>query len=210
LPGLHLIYSKSSLELNEKIQKDLDSLLHDKAYLKEIIHSDNNTILAATRYPEYPIHIWNTDRHLICFEGYIYNKENTLVESELTDIARKYLTPAEVDVGKIRDWVLAQDGDFNVVIFDKELKKWLFFNDVLGRLPVYFSDDNNRVILTREISFAKSQAVNLRLSKTAVAQYLLVGFNLGGDTLFSGIKRLPPSTLLVVDCRSNTIDQKIL
>ena len=61
-------------------------MIHDDNYESEILLTNNLYFLACTRYPEYPITIFENDKVWICLEGMIYNKESSQTNRELNHL----------------------------------------------------------------------------------------------------------------------------
>ncbi|GAG29209.1 unnamed protein product, partial [marine sediment metagenome] len=168
----------------------------DDEYGVETAWHDRVSRVDLTRYPQYPVKIYDSDRHLFIVEGRlhdIHGKQPLDTLRELVDDLR----PAEPSTNPhIRKWLLEQDGEFNVLVRDKSGERWAFINDILGRLPVYFCQDSRCSCLSRELRFVARLFGLTALDRRATAEYLLFGYPLGERTLLEDVRRLPGGTLL--------------
>ena len=92
MPGISLKYDNRKLA-NTKHEYDLflkalDSTVYNGNYKQEILLKDQNFMLASTRYPEYPIRIFDgsESNFWICIEGKIYGKEDSVIKNELEEL----------------------------------------------------------------------------------------------------------------------------
>src|SRR5690606_25758410 len=85
--------------------------------------------------------------------------------------------------------------------------RYLVFNDYLGRLPLYYSIESNRIIISREIKTHLEFNAKISLDYCGISEYLMLGYALGHKTIFYNIQRLNPGEILLIkDIRDlNTI-----
>jgi asparagine synthase (glutamine-hydrolysing) len=129
-------------------------------------------------------------------EGMIYNIDDTAIRKDLFVIANE-LHEGGLFKEAITRFLAQADGEFVVLIYDKQTKNLCVFNDALGRLPFFWYRDDEVLTFSREIKFAYPFIDQITFNKSALMEYLLYGFALGERTLIEGIKRLLPATLLV-------------
>lgn len=72
------------------------------------------------------------------------------------------------------------------------------FNDFMGLFPVYYYVGKDSVHLSSSLKTLK-KAVNAGIDEEAVAEYLRVGYNYSFNTVYKGIKVLPPASRLIID-----------
>ena len=118
---------------------------------------------------------------------------------------------ADNDKKKIADWLLDTDGDFVLYALNKSNNDFFIMNDLLGRLPLYYTFRNDsELILSREIQLMSFLIQNYdedgnKFDKMGIAQFLLFSHTLGTRTLLKNVTRLEPSSLLIVSNGNSTI-----
>ncbi|MHA1300705.1 MAG: asparagine synthase (glutamine-hydrolyzing) [Candidatus Helarchaeota archaeon] len=139
---------------------------------------------------------------VVC-NGEIYNFPE--IKKELENYGHIFRTKSdtEVIVYGYKQWgseVLNHlNGMFGLAIWDKEKKKLILARDRLGIKPLYYQIDDNRIIFGSEIRAL--QANNNRknqISPLSLNQFLRYRFVPAPRTLFEGIKKLAPGTMLIV------------
>lgn len=185
----------------------LNSLIHNDNYKQEILLKKNRYLVGCTRYPEYPVRIFDTGKFWICIEGKIYGKPEFVLNNEINDLMNRIFSTRSVtekDKKIIADWLLKTDGDFVIYAFNKQSKDFIIMNDVLGRLPLYYYWNNGaKIIVSRELKFISYLIDNTndnddKFDRMGIAQYLLFSYTIGKRTLFNNIYRLEPASLLKI------------
>ena len=92
-----------------------------------------------------------------------------------------------------------------MLILHKPSRSLYILNDMLGRLPVYYFQCVNKLILSRELRFIEALNGRRDIDRMAIAQYLLFRYPLGNRTLLEGVNRLQPCSLVFVDCKHKKI-----
>ncbi|WP_162354545.1 asparagine synthase-related protein [Natrialba swarupiae] len=140
--------------------------------------------------------LYDNDEIPIVIEGKIYSEDAKQLTADLRSIIRNK-SDREL-ANYIGDRLHGIDGDFLICIFDKPLERVLIVNDLLGRLPFYYSTDNHYTIAARNEFLFPNLLNSLEIDELAVAQYLLFGYPLGTRTFYSNIERMSPGELIVV------------
>lgn len=208
MPGINLVIDpKGNLKDQEsriiQIQK---SFMQREDYFEEVLFFESIYFLGCVRYSNYPINIFENSRFFICIEGRIYNKDNSVIEKELNEIAEMIFFGKAYQKDFIKSWLLNSDGDFIVIILDKTSKDAIIINDALGRLPLYFCERNAQLVVSRKMQFITSFVEKVEFDKAAIAEYLLFGFPLGKKTFFKNIFRLQPATLIRINSLKSEIN----
>ncbi len=179
MPGFNLQSSGLNKELSDSYQ--LDGLEKSLWY--------KNDYFEFTGYyaPNYP-HTFHEDKGFY-FEGKVYNLEPETYYKEITEMLDNYQFDEVIDL--IKTW----DGEFVFMYRDKESKSMYIVNDSWGRLPVYYWQEKNKFIATRNISCI-TEFVNPKVSRINVAMNLLLGTDLGTNTIWKKVHRLPPRSIL--------------
>jgi len=201
MPGLHLLVGieQHLLDLEQKFKDYLPHLHHLPNYFDQTLVKDKFYMLASSAYPHYPIQFQNTERFIIYFEGYAYNKSQRVIIDELTGIAEECVSCPEKKLYLIKRWVEDADGDYVVVIVFRNEEELIVFNDSLGCLPIYFYLADDSFVLSREMKLIAHLIPNRRIDEESLMEYLAFGCPLKDRTLVEGIKYLPYSTALT--CR---------
>ncbi|SIS01198.1 asparagine synthase (glutamine-hydrolysing) [Natronorubrum daqingense] len=201
----------------ESFRKSLDPLTHMDRYEATVMLNSSEYSLGVTAYPEYPTAIYENETHWVYLEGRIYDdggaERDHDGENEITrekghdgaDSGDKYglLSLAETvfehgDNERVEDWVTETDGEFLLVAYEKDSGRLALLNDALGRLPVYYAQDGETFVFSRELRYLVSEFGD-SFDQMGIAQCLLLGHSLGERTLLEGVNRMRPASLLVFD-----------
>lgn len=195
MPGIHFIRCNNFDLTQPAWDGRLNRLLHDHRYVREDIYSSDTCRLSVTRYPEYPVSVYDLDEYLIVLEGRLYGLEENKARSELQRLCSLVFTSDLPRLETIGPWFLEHDGDFVIAMRQKSSGKWALVNDPLGRLPLYHYRHLQFDCLSREVGLVSRLADNPKPDPLGMGQYLLFGFPLGGRLLWQDNYRLPPATL---------------
>ena len=153
----------------------------------------------------------DTGRYVITFNGEIYNYIELKEELILKGHSFKTKTDSEVLLKGYIEWgadvLNKSNGMFAFVIYDTNEKKLFAARDRYGVKPFYYHFDNNRFIFSSEINpivtiFPELNGVN----DESVYNYLVFNrTDYNDDTFYSGIKRLPHGSYMVVDKNVNIL-----
>ena len=200
MPGINIIIGKAAGgESLESILLDAQKqMLPLPDYRSETIFCSECFCAGCTRYPDYPIKVIETGDILILIEGRVYNKSAAELEKELVELAGELSAGDEGPPGGLQDWLVGADGDFLVFVWNRKREELHIFNDVLGRLPVYYAQINGLAVVSRRVKFCVSILGASSGDRMGLAETILFGFPLGRRTLIDGISRLLPSTLISI------------
>ncbi len=198
MPGLSIVYDPNGNRESpdSRTAASLGSLNHFAWYEEAVLIDDGWLFLGSSRYPEYPMTVIETDSAYICLEGMIYGRSGANTRSELERLSAMLLERADGSASRAADWLRAADGDFLIFMLDRRSGEMCVLNDVLGRLPVYYHEAGGKIIVSRELRFITNLLDEVRFDPMAIAQYLLLGHPLGNKTLFDGILRLDPASMM--------------
>jgi asparagine synthase (glutamine-hydrolysing) len=218
MPGISL-----KCDLNKKVNSEhikdndlflnaLNSLIHSEFYKPEILLRDEIYLIGSTRYPEYPVRIFENDEYWVCLEGRIYGKHDSVLKNEINQLMKSVFSNGDKKI--ISDWVFKTDGDFIIYALNKGNKDFIIMNDILGRLPIYYyCKDNHELLLSREIQFitflVQHSDYNYdnhdKFDMMGIAQFLLFCHTLGKRTLLKDVYRLEPATLMTINYHNSEI-----
>jgi hypothetical protein len=189
--------------LNEKINLCLNSFIDDygsSIFIK--VRKDFGFGFLSPRI-ELPISTWSFSEYedTICFiEGIFYNDYYNYKIKGGNDvklskqILRKFSEEGFKSIDKI-------SGSFCGFIYNTKNRSLISFVDKLGAKVLYWSYSNHELILSSSMLFF-SKLKNLSLDKTAVFQFITIGFPIGERTLLDGVKIQPPASVITFDGNS--------
>lgn len=149
-----------------------------------------------------PIH--NEDETAwIVFNGEIYNYK--ALKQELESKGHRFYTNSDTETivhayeeygdecpKKLR-------GMFSFAIWDSEKQKLLLARDRLGIKPLYYMKTKDKFLFASEIKSILQYPVKRRVDMKALSNYLTFTYIPAPETMFEGIKKLPPAHILVLN-----------
>ena len=206
MPGVSIARQRGGLD-SEAVAAALDSACFFDDYGVEWFLDGPDLAAAATGYDDYPVRTVEVDGATVVLEGHLYGVEagdgasaggtDASVEAHLRDVA-EWIRADEV--AELSSWVADRDGDFVVYVLDDETGEVAVLNDAFGRLPLFHARVGGTTVVSRELKVVREVAERagdpVAIDRMGVAQTLLFGYRLGPRTLFSGVERVPPGSLL--------------
>jgi asparagine synthase (glutamine-hydrolysing) len=95
--------------------------------------------------------------------------------------------------------VEALDGMFALAVWDARARRLLLARDHFGKKPLYYWHDARRLVFGSEIKALLAAGVPVEMAEENLGEYLAFGYVPTPRTLFRGIHKLPPASLLVAD-----------
>ena len=146
-------------------------------------------------------------RIALVFNGEIYNFL-ALRDRLLRDVPLSSRTDTEV-VLRLYELMglrcLAElNGDFALAILDQRIGKLFLIRDRAGVKPLYYSETGGRLLFGSEIKALVAGGLRPELAVEGLQRYFVFKYTPGNDTLFRGVKRLPPGHYLEHDLASGT------
>ena len=147
------------------------------------------------------------DQSVIICNGQIYNYIE--LKPEVSD--EPFISKGDVEVAlhlyRTKDLDFLQDlnGMYAGAIFDPLKQKLLLFRDRFGIKPLYYTEWNHNFIFSSEIKpllFGSGRPAEINDSR--LTTYLTYRYCPGEETMFHGIKRLPPGSFLEYDLNRNS------
>ncbi len=93
----------------------------------------------------------------------------------------------------------ALDGMFALALWDGRRRRLVLARDPFGKKPLYYWHDGRRFVFASEIKGLLAAGVPAALHEERLGEYLAFGYVPTPETLFAGIRKVPPSSVLVVD-----------
>jgi asparagine synthase (glutamine-hydrolysing) len=144
---------------------------------------------------------YNEDRSIIVvFNGEIYNYRE--LRSYL--IKKKHIFKTNCDTEIISHlWEEFStgmfdllNGQFSIAIYDKKQDYLVLARDHFGIRPLYYSTKNG-ISFASEIKALKVYDQYKKINKAALIEYFNLGYTASENTLYDGIKRLPPASFVI-------------
>jgi asparagine synthase (glutamine-hydrolysing) len=192
MPGISLVYKKNSNHKTDS-KKILDSLNHLSNYHSRVIVDQDNCFAGVNGYDSYPTTKMKIKGYEVIIEGKIYNRSISDIESQLDNLLS--VSNSNYFIDRLSSWLLESDGDFVIYIINNE--SIFIFNDVFGRIPLYYFEDEDRLIVSRYLNFIIKSGCEGNMDSMAISLFLLLGYMLGDRTLLKNVKQLRAATLLI-------------
>jgi len=188
VPGLTILAGPVGAE-----PRELSALAHLGTDATEVLVRSPRLVVAATRYPGYPIAFVEGPRYSIV-EGRLYDASPAGLDDELHRLAETLFSDTP-DAGAVSRFV-ARDGEFVVVLVDRARERAIVVTDRHGRLPLYRRAASGREVISRDLGFVAFECDGPGLRPDGVAEFLLFGYPLGDGTVFDGVTRVPPASIV--------------
>jgi asparagine synthase (glutamine-hydrolysing) len=91
------------------------------------------------------------------------------------------------------------DGMFALAVWDGRARRLVLARDAFGKKPLYYWHDARRFVFASEIKGLLAAGVPVAMDERRLGEYLALGYVPTPDTLFAGIRRLPPACSMAVD-----------
>lgn len=201
MPGISFIYNPDlSDSMHSEFGQALANTCHNDRYQNIPLIEKKNVLVAKSTYPEYPIETFDINEFQAVFEGRIYNKSRAEIAKDLQEIyeiafsKKSVRNMPEDQLGKI---LPGYDGEFVIVMVDKNSERFLIFNDVLGKLPFYYSNFEQSTIASRDIKLVRLLIPDVQFDPNALAYFLMLKYYPRGMTPFKSISKFPPGSFLL-------------
>ncbi|MBL4862407.1 MAG: hypothetical protein JKY09_05250 [Crocinitomicaceae bacterium] len=198
MPGIIL----TSRIAPERVETAAQQLKFTPSYSHETHISEDELTLISNRYDNYPIRQFKVDELHFYFEGYIYNRSDEDVINEV----KSALLDSKYDV--LANKISSYDGEFFMIVVNKQKQIVHLFNDSWGRLPVYIYENEQEKIVSREIKFITSIVDQLNYDPISVANNLMFGYSLGHKTIWQGVRKMAPHSIITIDLNSNKLGDR--
>ncbi len=144
----------------------------------------------------------------VVFNGEIYNFQDLRVGLNQNGHHFKSRSDTEVILHAYEEWgvecLSRFRGMFAFAIWDSNLKRLFMARDRLGEKPLVYFNGNGRFIFASEIkAILQDSDVSRKLNIFALHNYLTYQYVPSPDTIFEGIKKLPPAHYLLYDGSDN-------
>ncbi len=144
----------------------------------------------------------------IVFNGEIYNFQELRDRLEKKRHRFKSKSDTEVIIHAYEEWGISClshfRGMFAFAIWDSNLQRLFMARDRLGKKPLVYFSQKGRFAFASEIkALLQMPNVERKVNDIAIHHYLTYQYVPSPDTIFEGIKKLPPAHYLLYDCNGN-------
>ena len=147
------------------------------------------------------------DQSVIVCNGQIYN----YIELKPMVSSEPFASKGDIEVAlhlyrkKGIDFLQLLNGMYAGAIFDPQKKRLLIFRDRFGIKPLYYAEHEGNFLFASEIKpLLKGSDMLPDLNVDGLASFFAYRYLPGTDTMFKGIKRLPPGSYLKYDLNRGT------
>jgi asparagine synthase (glutamine-hydrolysing) len=141
------------------------------------------------------------ERYVIVYNGEVYNFSELRVELQGLGISFQSRTDSEVVLEAYARWgekcLDRLNGMFAFAIYDRKERSLFLARDRYGVKPLYYSVSGNTLVFGSEVkALLASSHLEAELDPHGLLEYLTFQNHFGEETLFKGVKLLPPGNFL--------------
>lgn len=145
-------------------------------------------------------------RYVIAFNGEIYNHLDLRAELDAAGRARAWRGHSDTEtllaafeVWDIRETVTRAVGMFAIAVWDRETRTLTLVRDRVGEKPLFYGWQGGTFLFGSELKALRAHpAFAAEIDRDAVAAFMRVGYVPAPRSIYRGIRKLPPGTLLRV------------
>lgn len=157
--------------------------------------------------------MWDAEKRVgVVFNGEIYNYRE--LKLELAARGHRFQTDSDTEtiIHAFREWgdkcVERLDGMFAFAVYDRRTRSLLIARDRLGKKPLYYHFDGQRIVFASELkAILVDPSVPRALEPTAVVDYLAYNYVPGPGSILQHIQKLPAGHLMVLADGQQSIRQ---
>lgn len=106
------------------------------------------------------------------------------------------------------DRLIQLDGAFAAVLWDARRRRLIVVTDFLGLQPLYFAQDNGRLLIASEIKGVAAAMSKVEMDPQGWGAFVSMGHFLGDSTSAAGIRRVPAASVLVFDAAGRKLEER--
>jgi len=147
----------------------------------------------------------SSGRYVLSYNGEIYNAQSLAEQLETTGRRFRGHSDTEVLIEAIDEWGLgraleAVNGMFAFTLWDRERRQLHLVRDRLGEKPLYYGWIGNRLVFGSELKALRAHpGFGTEIDRDALASFLRFNCVPAPASIFRGIHKLPPASILTVD-----------
>jgi asparagine synthase (glutamine-hydrolysing) len=144
-------------------------------------------------------------RHLLTYNGEIYNFRQLRAQLQAKGLSFKTDSDTEVLLAGYGHWGLEEllrrcAGMFAFALYDEERRTLVLARDRAGKKPLYYAERSGVVSFCSEVKGLLALLPGRpKLCRAGLEAYLTLKFVPSPDTLFSGVKKVPPGCYVQAD-----------
>lgn len=144
---------------------------------------------------------WTKSKN-ISVKGYLFDSENRLYR----DIQLiEYFYGCKNDV-ELKKRLLSANGFFSVIIENQDL---IFLAvDRIRSIPIFFSHFNGNFYISDNANWIQQEIKDYKMNEISKLEFLMTGYVIGNETLYSNIKQLKSGEYLVYNKKNNDVTVK--
>jgi asparagine synthase (glutamine-hydrolysing) len=147
----------------------------------------------------------SSGRYVLSYNGEIYNAQALAERLEAAGRRFRGHSDTEVLVETIDEWGLGRaletlNGMFAFTLWDRERRQLHLVRDRLGEKPLYYGWIGNRLVFGSELKALRVHpGFSSEIDRDALASFLRFNCVPAPASIFRGIHKLPPASILTVD-----------
>ena len=99
-------------------------------------------------------------------------------------------------------------GMFAFALYDQSRRTLMLARDRLGKKPLFYHDDGQRIVFASELkALMLDPSIPRSVNERAIANYLTFQYVPSPESIFCGVKKLPPAHRLICDARGVRIER---
>lgn len=144
-------------------------------------------------------------RYVVVYNGEIYNHRELGCQLEETGWHARGHSDTEVLLAGIDAWGLDRfleqaDGMFAFALYDRDERQLSLVRDRFGEKPLVYGDHDRKLHFSSEVrSFTLVPGFDRTLNTSATADFFRYSYIPGDQTIFRGVHRVPPATIIEFD-----------
>ena len=200
MPGLyHFFGEKKENTIKQKLKTNKDIIF------KDIIFKDNCEVFVFSN-SNYPHFSWNFCGYNILFIGMIYNMSKEVIIKYINSQVELLNAGKDNYLEEISDFIYDADGDYIVYIYNDKNRSGIIYNDILGRLPLYYYSDGSTISMCSELKGVLHNVPVIKIDHYELINTLAFSHSFGNKTIFKNVFRLNYGTVLTFN--DKTIKEK--
>ena len=205
--GIAGIYGQNN---TDQITKMVQSIQHrggdgNRAYTDEKIALGHSRLAIIDLSDKATQPLYNEDGSMVAVvNGEIYNYK--ALRTDLIKVGHVFKSECDSEViihlfeDYGADFVSKLSGMFALAVHDKKQDLLVLARDPIGKKPLYYSWKNGILYFASEIK-AILKVIPAEVNYDMISTYLMYQYSMGNDTLFKGIRKLPPGCMMVSNGR---------
>jgi len=158
----------------------------------------------------------NGGRYTISYNGEIYNFLDLRQELSRSGYGFKGHSDTEVLLAAVRCWGLERAlekciGMYALALFDREQRLLHLVRDRIGEKPLYYGNVGKNFVFGSELKalFPGNTETRPNVNRAALASYLRYGYISAPLTIYDGIFKVKPGSILTVDLKKTPINESL-